>query len=39
MNNLELLKTLSESFGPSGFEDDVRETIQKIIGRDWPTTS
>ncbi len=31
MDNLQLLKTLSESFGPSGFEDDVRETIHKII--------
>jgi endoglucanase len=31
MDNLQLLKVLSESFGPSGFEDDVRETIRKMI--------
>jgi tetrahedral aminopeptidase len=31
MNNLELLKMLSEAFGPSGFEDDVRDKIRKII--------
>ena len=31
MNNMQLLKTLSESFGPSGFEDDVRDKIRKII--------
>jgi len=31
MDNLQLLKVLSESFGPSGFEDDARETIRTIV--------
>ncbi len=31
MNNMQLLKTLSESFGPSGFEDDVRDKIRKLV--------
>ena len=31
MDNKALLTTLSESLGPSGFEDDVRETIKTLI--------
>ena len=31
MDTIDLLRTLSESFGPSGFEDDVRDTIKSII--------
>lgn len=31
MNSVELLKTLSDPFGPSGFEDAVREVIQPIV--------
>ena len=27
--NLEMIKELSESFGPSGFEDDVLKVIRK----------
>ena len=31
MNDLELLKTLSERFGLSGFEDDTREAIRDLV--------
>ncbi|NCQ26022.1 MAG: M42 family metallopeptidase [Armatimonadetes bacterium] len=31
MNTLKLLKSLSEAFGPSGFEDEVRQTIRTWI--------
>jgi endoglucanase len=31
MESSELLRTLSDTFGPSGFEDEVRDVIQSII--------
>lgn len=31
METIELLKTLSEAFGVSGFEDPIRETIEPLI--------
>jgi len=31
MDHRQLLKTLSETFGPSGFEDQVRETIRDMV--------
>ncbi len=31
METVELLKTLSDAFGPSGFEDDVCRTLQRLI--------
>ncbi|RJQ61743.1 MAG: M42 family peptidase [Desulfobacteraceae bacterium] len=33
MDNLDLLRTLSECFGPSGFEEDVRDAIKARIAR------
>lgn len=32
MDTVELLKTLSDAFGPSGFEEDVCEILQRIVG-------
>ncbi|OFZ17196.1 MAG: hypothetical protein A2X86_01730 [Bdellovibrionales bacterium GWA2_49_15] len=32
MNSIELLRELSTAFGPSGFEDDVRELVKKHLG-------
>jgi len=31
MNTIELLKTLSGTFGPSGFETEVRETLHSLV--------
>lgn len=31
MESVELLRTLSDAFGPSGFEDEVRETLRSIV--------
>lgn len=31
MESIELLRTLSDAFGPSGFEDEVREIIQGLV--------
>lgn len=31
MNTIELLKTLSGTFGPSGFESDVRNTLHQLV--------
>ena len=31
MESVELLKTLTDAIGPSGFEEEVRETLQRII--------
>lgn len=31
MDTVELLKTLSDAFGPSGFEEDVCEILQRIV--------
>ena len=33
----EILKTLSEAFGPSGYEDRVRELIKEYISKDAPS--
>lgn len=31
MNSVEVLRTLSEAFGPSGFEDEVRNEIRQMV--------
>lgn len=34
MNSIEMIRKLTDAFGPSGFEEDVNEVVKEIVGKE-----